>query len=45
MSLSLGGNTRLRTLVTRNLVTFAAQVQPFVKRADGDLAQRTLSCT
>ena len=40
MSLSLVGNTLLRTLITRNLVTFPAQVQPFVTRGGSDLAQR-----
>lgn len=40
MILALLGNTLLRTAVTRNLVTFPAQIQPFMKRTSGDLQER-----
>lgn len=40
MTLALVGNTLLRTAITRNLVTFPAQIQPFMKRASGDLQER-----
>lgn len=40
MTLALLGNTLLRTAVTRNLVTFPAQIQPFMKRTSGDLQER-----
>jgi len=40
MTLALLGNTLLRTAVTRNLVTFPAQIQPFMKRTMGDLQER-----
>lgn len=40
MTLALVGNTLLRTAITRNLVTFPAQIQPFMKRANGDLQER-----
>jgi transposase-like protein len=40
MTLALVGNTLLRTAITRNLVTFPAQVQPFMKRTSGDLQER-----
>jgi hypothetical protein len=38
--LELLGNTLLRTAITRNLVTFPAQIQPFFKRPVGDLQER-----
>lgn len=40
MTLALLGNTLLRTAITRNLVSFPAQIQPFMKRASGDLQAR-----
>jgi hypothetical protein len=40
MTLALLGNTLLRTAITRNLVTFPAQVQPFMKRTMGDMQER-----
>lgn len=40
MTLALLGNTLLRTAITRNLVTFPAQIQPFMKRTAGDLPER-----
>lgn len=40
MTLALLGNTLLRTAITRNLVTFPAQIQPFMKRTVGDLQER-----
>ncbi|MGA2717272.1 MAG: hypothetical protein ABSG41_29705 [Bryobacteraceae bacterium] len=40
MTLPLLGNTLLRTAITRNLVTFPAQIQPFMKRTMGDLQER-----
>jgi transposase-like protein len=40
MTLALVGNTLLRTAITRNLVTFPAQIQPFMKRGNGDLQER-----
>jgi Homeodomain-like domain len=40
MTLALLGNTLLRTAITRNLVTFPAQIQPFMKRTAGDLPGR-----
>ena len=40
MTLALLGNTLLRTAITRNLVTFPAQIQPFMKRTMGDLQER-----
>jgi hypothetical protein len=40
MTLALLGNTLLRTAITRNLVTFPAQIQPFMKRSMGDLTER-----
>jgi transposase-like protein len=40
MTLPLLGNTLLRTAVKRNLVSFPAQVQPFMKRSSGDLQKR-----
>lgn len=40
MTLALVGNTLLRTAITRNLVTFPAQIQPFMKRTSGDLQER-----
>src|SRR5579863_7577306 len=40
MTLALLGNTMLRTAITRNLVSFPAQVRPFMKRTSGDLQER-----
>lgn len=40
MTLALLGNTLLRTAITRNLVTFPAQIRPFMKRTMGDLQER-----
>jgi hypothetical protein len=40
MTLALLGNTLLRTAITRNLVTFPAQIQPFMKRTMGDMQER-----
>lgn len=40
MTLALLGNTLLRTAITRNLVTFPAQIQPLMKRSTGDLQER-----
>src|ERR1039457_888999 len=40
LTLALLGNTLLRTAITRNLVSFPAQIQPFMKRASGDLQAR-----
>jgi transposase-like protein len=40
MTLALLGNTLLRTAITRNLVSFPAQVRPFMKKASGDLQER-----
>ena len=40
MTLALMGNTLLRTAITRNLVSFPAQIRPFMKRNSGDLQQR-----
>ena len=40
MTLALVGNTLLRTAITRNLVTFPAQIRPFMKRTNGDLQER-----
>src|ERR1700685_260075 len=40
MTLALLGNTLLRTAITRNLVTFPAQIQPFMKRTMGDVQER-----
>lgn len=40
MTLSLAGNTVLRKLIRRNLVTFPAQARSYSKRAEGDLAPR-----
>ncbi len=40
MTLALLGNTLLRTAIARNLVTFPAQIQPFMKRTSGDLQER-----
>jgi len=42
MTLALLGNTLLRTAITRNLVTFPAQIQPFMKRTMGDLQERVV---
>jgi hypothetical protein len=40
MTLALMGNTLLRTAITRNLVSFPAQVTSFMKRSSGDLQER-----
>lgn len=40
MTLALLGNTLLRTAITRNLVSFPAQVQPFFRRGAGDVQER-----
>jgi hypothetical protein len=40
MTLALLGNTLLRTAITRNLVSFPAQVQPFIRRGCGDIQER-----
>jgi len=42
MALAMLGNTLLRTAITRNLVSFPAQVQPFMKRGSGDLQERVV---
>lgn len=40
MTLALLGNPLLRTAITRNLVSFPAQIRPFMKRGSGDLQER-----
>jgi hypothetical protein len=40
MTLALLGNTLLRTAITRNLVSFPAQIRPFVRRNSGDMQER-----
>jgi transposase-like protein len=40
MTLALLGNTLLRAAITRNLVSFPAQIQPFMRRSSGDLQER-----
>jgi hypothetical protein len=40
MRLELLGNTLLRAAITRNLVTFPAQIRPFFKRSVGDFQER-----
>jgi transposase-like protein len=40
MTLALLGNTLLRSAITRNLVSFPAQIQPFMRRTSGDLQER-----
>lgn len=40
MTLAMLGNTLLRTAITRNLVSFPAQIRPFMKRGSGDLQER-----
>jgi transposase-like protein len=40
MTLALLGNTLLRTAITRNLVSFPAQIRPFMRRSSGDLQER-----
>lgn len=40
MTLALLGNTLLRTAITRNIVSFPAQIRPFVRRDSGDLQER-----
>lgn len=40
MTLALMGNTLLRTALTRNLVSFPAQIRPFMKRNCGDVQER-----
>jgi transposase-like protein len=39
-TLALLGNTLLRTAITRNLVSFPAQIRPFMRRSSGDLQER-----
>ena len=40
MTLALLGNTMLRTAITRNLVSFPAQIRSFMKRSSGDVQER-----
>lgn len=40
MRLALVGNTILRAAITRNIVSFPAQVRPFMKRGRGDIQER-----
>jgi hypothetical protein len=40
MILALLGNTLLRTAITRNLVSFPAQIRPFMRRSCGDMQER-----
>lgn len=40
MTLALLGNTLLRAAITRNIVSFPAQIQPFMRRGSGDLQER-----
>jgi transposase-like protein len=40
MTLALMGNTMLRTAITRNLVSFPAQIRSFMKRSSGDVQER-----
>jgi transposase-like protein len=40
MTLALLGNTLLRTAITRNMVSFPAQVRPFMRRGSGDVHER-----
>jgi transposase-like protein len=40
MTLALLGNTLLRTAITRNIVSFPAQIRPFTRRGSGDLQER-----
>src|ERR1700685_2979049 len=40
MTLALLGNTLLRTAITRNLVSFPAQIRSFMKRSSGDVQER-----
>jgi len=40
MTLALLGNTLLRAAITRNLVSFPAQIRPFMRRSSGDLQER-----
>ena len=40
MTLALLGNTLLRTAITRNIVSFPAQIRPFMRRGSGDLQER-----
>ena len=42
MTLALLGNTLLRTAITRNLVSFPAQVPPFMRRSSGDIQERVV---
>jgi transposase-like protein len=42
MTLALLGNTLLRTAITRNLVSFPAQVQPFIRRSLGDIQEKVV---
>jgi transposase-like protein len=40
MTLAMLGNTLLRTAITRNMVSFPAQVQPFMRRGSGEIQER-----
>ena len=40
MTLALLGNTLLRTAITRNMVSFPAQVRPFFRKGPGDMQER-----
>jgi transposase-like protein len=40
MTLALLGNTLMRTAITKNLVSFPAQIRPFMRRGSGDLQER-----
>jgi transposase-like protein len=40
MTLALLGNNLLRTAITHNIVSFPAQIRPFVRRGSGDLQER-----
>jgi transposase-like protein len=40
MTLALLGNTLLRTAITHNIVSFPAQIRPFMRRDSGDLRER-----
>jgi transposase-like protein len=40
ITLPLLGNTLLRAAITRNLVSFPAQIPPFMRRSSGDMQER-----
>jgi transposase-like protein len=40
MTLALVGNTLLRTAIARNIVSFPAQIRPFMRRGSGDLQEK-----